>query len=172
MLLTKKWRNIIFFISHIEIFDNDNCMKSITFWRILLAIYLGIIFYILLFPFPNPKFVNVDFPAKYNFVPFETILQFLRDSVGWSNLIGNILMTIPLFALLHFVFWFKKPSYIFGIWLTVVLGFELVQYLAGVIVGYNFRAIDIDDTLLNVLWYIVWFLIFRLSLLIFKKPLK
>lgn len=103
---------------------------------------------------------------KYNLVPFETIILFLRalaHSGGGMrthaliNLAGNVVMFLPLGYLLGAI-WpsQRKWSRIFRTTLAIMLAVELTQMLT--LVG----SFDTDDLILNILGSLAGYGLFRL----------
>ncbi len=97
--------------------------------------------------------------------PFETIIQFGRIILtgepayliphAWQNLVGNVVMFIPLgFCLPCFFTRCRTAKYIFLIGLLIVACIELTQFFT--LLG----SLDFDDFLLNsigiMLGYLLW----------------
>ncbi|MFZ9418431.1 MAG: VanZ family protein, partial [Sediminibacterium sp.] len=90
-------------------------MKSKFIPSILLIIYVGIIIKILIFkdiPAFHFGYVTLDFAGTHdgpaNWIPFKTIVPYLLGSGGWliggMNIIGNIILLVPLGFLIPLVF--------------------------------------------------------------------
>lgn len=96
-----------------------------------------------------------------NFIPFKTLRLFWtnRHTVGWTsvsllNILGNLLLFIPIGFL--FPFAFPKRSrikYVFSYMLIGILGIEFLQYFCG-------RVADIDDVFLNMIGILLGYGIF------------
>lgn len=144
-------------------------MKKILL--IILGVYIISVMYCLLFPLPDFTIVNRWFPHKMNFTPFATINSILtnRPNNFAEQLYGNIFLFAPLALLIPFIFSKISVSKLFVIGLCIVLLAEPLQYIAGLVVGYNYRSIDIDDTILNIFGYIIFFGIAVLVQNFFKK---
>src|SRR5690625_5006768 len=96
--------------------------------------------------------------AKINFVPLETIQLYLTAFIhGYapmyiiiSNLIGNIVLFIPICIL--FFNHLRHMGIIFILFFSLYIPayIEVVQYLLH-LAGYGTRSIDVDDVLLNMI---------------------
>lgn len=53
----------------------------------------------------------------------------------------------------------------FGISLTI----ELIQFVCGLFIGYNYRSFDVDDLILNTLGTIIGLLLYKLFYGVLKK---
>lgn len=102
-----------------------------------------------------------------NLVPFETIRLYLESDLGriaWANLLGNLLLLVPLGALGP-VAWRKldRLGRILGAGLAISVGIEVLQFGKRFIdqLGQT-RSVDIDDVLLNVAGVLIGFLVYRI----------
>jgi len=99
--------------------------------------------------------------------PFQTIVQFVRiimtgkpaDVVphAWQNLIGNVVMFMPVGMCLPFFFSrcrFAKSTFLIG--LLIVTCIELTQFFT--LLG----SLDFDDFLLNMIGIMLGFAVFKL----------
>lgn len=94
-----------------------------------------------------------------NFIPFKTLFTLIREAILYKaygnviyQLVGNIILFIPLGFSLSFLLTddcvhLKKG--IVGIIFTS-LSIEAFQWILGVMIGINYRSVDIDDVILNV----------------------
>lgn len=105
-----------------------------------------------------------------NFIPFRTIMGYIRAMSDGSmsitipkmNLIGNIIMLLPL--AIYLPFFFRKMRSFRADFLTILgvdFAIEMLQFL------FRIGSVDIDDVILNmlgvVLGYAVWkTVVFRL----------
>lgn len=113
--------------------------------------------------------VSADhFRSFLNFVPFEGKLEDYQSNFAhisrynfYSDLIGNILLFIPLSFLLMYLFRIKT-SIVIIIALLTSLTIEMTQYFFGVGVA------DIDDVILNSIGAIIGSLIF----IVFRRNLN
>lgn len=146
--------------------------------RILL--YAVLVFYVLLllaivfFKYITPlELFSADRPIfrSVNLIPFHSIKSYLLGSgvsrsVVLNNVLGNILLFIPLGIYLQVL---KRDKRIFaGIFFIFAasLSVEVIQYILGI------GAADIDDILLNCLGGIVGILCYRLLLAFIKDEGK
>lgn len=118
---------------------------------ICLFVYLTLVFSITFFPLIYQY--DVVFEMPFNFIPFASILASIQDSsrTAVRHIAGNILMFFPLGVLMGFLL--KNPNWknILLIAVLFSIGIEAAQWLIGLAIGYQYRQIDIDDVLLNVL---------------------
>ena len=141
-------------------------MKTRKFWFFLFVCYCLCMLNLLLHrPGYDPSLPYVQ-QLKFNLIPFETIVLFLR-ALGHSsrgmrihaviNLVGNVVMFVPLGFFLG-ILWpsLRKGRKIFLVTLLIMLMVELVQLLT--LVG----SFDTDDLMLNLLGSLTGYMIFRL----------
>lgn len=95
-----------------------------------------------------------------NIVPFRTIKNYINYSASFhifSNIIGNILIFIPLAYMLIYLYKPLRNLKKFIITLTLISFFiEFFQFFMG-------RSVDIDDIILNLLGGLIAYLIFNLK---------
>lgn len=109
--------------------------------------YLSVIISLLFFPI---IFQEIGFDYNYNFVPFKTIIDTFENGTVYSIVIflGNSLLLLPLGIFLRAAFNRKTVESILII-LLIALLIEFLQFFIGVIIGYKYRCVDIDDFILN-----------------------
>lgn len=103
------------------------------------------------------KYGHVFVHGEINLIPFYTISKMLEigGSTAIANILGNILMFLPLGFLLPLLF--KK----FDLWgITPIFGFML-SLLIEVTQSFSFRGADIDDVLLNTIGALIGYGIYR-----------
>lgn len=101
-----------------------------------------------------------------NTTPFKTILTYHRYVSGlhyFTNVWGNILITIPIGALMP-ILWkkFQKPLTLFFSFFFILVLVETLQYFIG-------RSADIDDILLNLLGLFIGFSLRKKLQIFFPK---
>lgn len=120
-------------------------------------------------PGPPGSGVGLDpyWRSSVNLVPLKTIRLYLESDLGriaWANLLGNLLLLVPLGALGP-VAWRKLDRWgrILGAGLTISIGIEVLQFAKRFVdqLGQT-RSVDIDDVLLNVTGVLVGFIVYRL----------
>jgi glycopeptide antibiotics resistance protein len=147
------------------------------FYWIIFGLYIaGVVFYTL-FPVPYQKFLietmikdNLGLP--HNLIPFNGIkeaVQFNYYNVVLKQIGGNILLFIPLGFALPVLFPGTKNSKVVIIGFLGSLTIEIIQLIAGKFIGYNYRAFDVDDLLMNTLGTIIGLLVFKLLYEFLKK---
>ena len=117
-----------------------------------LIIYLTAVASITLFPIIYDGVTFVVQNEWYNFIPFKSItdiLQFSSLETSILQIAGNICLAIPygfsVMLLCKKVKWWKLL--LFAVMFSV--GIELTQLIIGLSIGTMYRAIDIDDVILN-----------------------
>jgi glycopeptide antibiotics resistance protein len=105
-----------------------------------------------------------------NLVPFRSIMEYATASYNQSsiltNLFGNIVAFAPMGFLLPWIF--KKLSRFASIVLIaagISVMIEIAQYIGGV------GASDIDDVILNMAGGALGYLLYRLTILVFRSLL-
>lgn len=136
---------------------NENQVKKVVI--ILFWVYAALMAWLMIFQripwhsleirFDNYK---TEFLGRLNLVPFQTIARFLGlFQSGWNtaafvNLVGNVLLFLPLGAFLPYVT--RRAQRFFGCLLTaflIILFAEILQAMT--LLGY----FDVDDFILNLL---------------------
>lgn len=120
-------------------------------------------------PGPPGSGVGLDpyWRNSVNLVPFETIRLYLESDLGGvatANLLGNLLLLVPLGALGP-VAWRKLDRWgrIMGAGLAISVGIELLQFSKRFIDALGMtRSVDIDDVLLNVAGVLIGFIAYRI----------
>jgi len=133
---------------------------------LLFTWYLCAVAAVTIVPIRNSRTQNL--PNHFNFKPvitsyhrFQNVLE-ANDVWGKqnfrNNLVGNIIMFIPLGILLPWVYNKRfKQVLVFGALASVAI--ELIQYL-NMFAGY-YRYVDIDDVILNTLGAIIGYWIYK-----------
>lgn len=138
--------------------------KASTVWRIVLAAYSLLMIWLLFFREGyDPALPYMD-QLKFNLTPFATISRYVQH-LTWANrqdlwgsaavnLLGNIIMFIPLGFLMPRVFRrLRKLWKTLLLCIGIIVAIELVQLVT--LVG----TCDVDDLILNVLGiYLGYFL--------------
>lgn len=140
--------------------------------RILFVLYLLTLLRVIVFKYPLERMKEIadswrddvfwEGMKKANFEWFRTIQMYIRhwDNRGinsFGNLIGNILIFIPLGCMLPLLGKvFKNIFLCLGTGLLLVLAIELFQLLTA------FGCFDVDDILLNGLGILIGYLIFKI----------
>ena len=149
-------------------------IKKVKFGKIVFnlsfGLYLSLIIAFCFFPI---RFGYSGYDALNNFIPFKSIIDCVNDSFqnhtphGLLSVIGNLLMLTPLG--LFFSFYIKDfKKRLLGVFLFSV-SIEVLQFIIGLIIGYNYRSIDIDDIILNVAGGIISCVIFKFVINGYKK---
>ena len=102
-----------------------------------------------------------------NFVPFKTIFGIIKEAVENKiyiiivyQIIGNIILFMPVgFSLYFFVD--KKRRMLRGLICIIFtsLSVEALQGAYGIMLSINYRSVDIDDLILNVIGGVLGFIV-------------
>ncbi|MFM6944257.1 MAG: VanZ family protein [Bacteroidota bacterium] len=129
-------------------------MKQKLFPAILLIAYIGLIVKVLILkdiPALHFGYVTLDFSGTHdgpaNWTPLKTIIPYLLASGGWliggMNIIGNIVLLVPLGFLIPFVF--TRTN-----WKQIIVVSILSSFLIeGIQAILHIGIFDIDDVILN-----------------------
>jgi glycopeptide antibiotics resistance protein len=119
-----------------------------TFWAAAYVVVAGRI----LFNVTEYGIYGDSSPYHGNYVPFKTIMEYVRmGHIGilFTQIIGNILVTLPL----PFVVWFysgqRKIKQVCVLSLIATAAIEPAQLLINVFLGGPSNIIDVDDLILN-----------------------
>jgi glycopeptide antibiotics resistance protein len=146
------------------------------FWLYLMLLASLILFPVPIFEASFPRQPLMDMLSRVNLIPLDFGYLFhANHNTIFEQLIGNILLTLPLGFGLPFIGAFK-PGRLF--WLAVGSGFaiEMLQFAACLLLGSDYRGIDINDALLNSLGTLLGYAFFRgfarLYLLLMNQRIK
>ncbi len=134
----------------------------------LFGIYLLAAIQTVIFPFA----INLNIPSdvfipSINFMPFYFGTCHVPDSCI-RGAIENILLTVPLGFGINFLV-YLKPQKIGWLAIGGGIGFEAVQLAISLIFKSSFRAVDINDAILNGLGVCAGYGIFRIFAWIYLK---
>ncbi len=126
------------------------------FWCYLLFVVSVIVFPIIPFPGDYPG----TFKPNINLVPFYFGTCYM-PATCIRNIAGNILLTIPFGFGISFFVRLKSKDFI---WLAILVGFifEITQLILSVVFQSSFRAIDINDVILNAIGVWLGYGLFRI----------
>ncbi len=137
----------------------------------LFYLYIILVFGVTLFPIDT---FPMEYPPGHNFIPFHTIIQLLSNqsmSIALKQIFGNIIMFMPFGFLVPFFSKTKKFAVAFIGSLSFSILIEFLQFLLGIIVvGSQYRSVDIDDVILNTIGGLIGFCIFVFTPHFIKDP--
>ena len=139
----------------------------LLFFAIFWIYMIGVVS-VVVFPFPI-GIPNSNFKPDINLVPFD--FGYCHPemlSLCIRNLYGNILLTIPFGFGVSFIARIK-PKNIF--WLAIAVGFtfELVQLFISFAIRSSFRAVDVNDVILNAAGVLLGYAFFRFFAWVYLK---
>jgi glycopeptide antibiotics resistance protein len=127
------------------------------FWVYLLAVVQAVIFPIAI----NTGYGRATVTSSINLVPFYFGSCFSHmPELCVTGIIDNIILTIPFGFGINFLVR-VKPRYFFWLALAVGLGFEFSQLLLSIAFRSGFRAVDINDAILNATGVLLGYALFR-----------
>lgn len=125
------------------------------------GVYLISAISVAVFPFVI-DFSNPDFRLNHNLIPFDfgSCFDYLPQNCV-KDIFNNILLTIPFGFGIHFIAHIKPKNIP---WLIVVVGcsFEFIQLVMALVFHAGFRAIDINDVILNTIGVALGYGVFRI----------
>ncbi|MGG1572558.1 VanZ family protein [Fictibacillus sp. NRS-1165] len=180
-MLNGVFPSIVIIICFALIFGSKFLKRSITglqfFYWVIVGLYVAGSVSVTLFPFPYQKFlidtmIEDKLGLPNNYIPFKGIKEAIQT--GYSPVIikqigGNILLFIPLGFALPILFSNIKKKKVMIVSFLVSLTIETTQLIAGKLIGYNYRAFDIDDLMMNTLGAFIGLIIFKLLFTFLKK---
>jgi glycopeptide antibiotics resistance protein len=127
------------------------------FWLYLLAVVQVVFFPITI----NTAYSGAAFIPSINLIPFYFGSCFSNmPELCVRGIIDNIILTIPFGFGVNFLVR-VKPRNFFWLAIAVGLGFELSQLILSIALRSGFRAVDINDAILNVTGVLLGYVIFK-----------
>lgn len=105
---------------------------------------------------------NTSFPL--NFIPFKSMIDSISTRNSWVQNGGNLLLLLPFgfyLSLLRKKIGNTKEVLLLSFIFSVTI--EIIQGIMNIIVGYNYRLVDIDDVILNTLGSLIGYILFRIT---------
>lgn len=141
--------------------------NRLLFTAVLFGMYLLVLIKLIVFKHPvDFTFTTSFFSLNSNFIPFRTILGYLGGEPSWriaiDNLLGNILLFIPMGIFLPSLFRTITWKGIFAVALGFSVALEISQLF---VIG----TPDIDDVILNTFGAILGYFVFVAMILMVKK---
>lgn len=128
-------------------------------------LYVLMVIDITMMPLPVTRDMPI-YGGRVNLIPFagiyDTITSAISSKIAAINVLGNVLLFMPL-GLFVPLLWPSKSSVrsMLTIGLSSSLTIEAAQFTIGVILGQQYRRVDVDDVLLNVLGAILGYFALR-----------
>ncbi|CAN7750327.1 VanZ family protein [Paenibacillus sp. LjRoot56] len=150
-------------------------IKSFILFGVFLISYIFLFLLIFLFKYVSPlELFSPDriYYRSVDVIPFYTIYSYLSGELNVSpiivmtNILGNIILFMPLGVYVQLLKKDKKISISMGIVFLISLLVEIFQFIFGI------GATDIDDIILNSLGGLIGILVYKVLLLIFKDEEK
>jgi glycopeptide antibiotics resistance protein len=151
-------------------FIKDRISVMHFFYWIIFSVYVASLVVYTLFPFPYQKelieiMIEDNLGVHHNFIPFKAFVDAINMgslTIAVKQIGGNILLFMPLGFALPILFPAIKKGKVILTGFLVSLTIELVQAIAGMFLGYNYRSFDVDDLMMNTLGTVIGLLIFNL----------
>ena len=143
-----------------------SCAKVILFSCFI--IYLTLVLAVTFFPLYFDS--SLVFPSPIELTPLKTSWLFLKGFLqgyvsplyAFSQLFGNVIMTIPFGIMFLFVCPDKVKTFYCSVALLFPLTIEWFQLFLGIVLTTMYRTFDVDDILLNFIGIIIGYGIHRL----------
>jgi len=135
---------------------------SFLFFFSIFWIYLLYVVSVVVFPFLIIKISNGEiFRPSINLIPFYFGSCGELPNACYMNIIGNILITMPLGFGINFISRVRAKDFL---WLAFVVGFAIegAQLIISLIFRSSFRSIDINDVILNAIGVLLGYGCFRI----------
>lgn len=137
--------------------------------NVIFVIYVLMLISVCFFPLPVQRAaMHVECQLKGNIIPFASIKDILHNnpkSVIMRQIGGNAILLLPFGVYLPLMVKNIKKYYYLLTFIISALSIEVIQFIICRIINYNYRAVDIDDVILNVFGAVVGMV---LSYLFFK----
>lgn len=155
-------------------FTRRNLISFILFGVFLFA-YIYLFLLIFLFKYVSPfELFSPDrmYHRSVDVIPFNTIHSYLSNEknvspiIVMSNILGNMILFMPLGMYLQLLKKNKKISISIGIVFLISVLIEMFQYIFGI------GATDIDDIILNSVGGLLGIVVYKGLLLLFKDEGK
>ena len=143
--------------------------NTVMLFGVFLILYILLLCYALLFKNVSPLEIfdlKRQYIRNFNIIPFHTIKSYLSFSnrfIAIDNIIGNIILFIPLGIYLQL---FEKSRKVFvsiPVIFLVTLSVEILQFALAL------GAADVDDIILNLLGGVFGILIYRMLCRLLKS---
>lgn len=143
-----------------RLFNLKNSKKKVRLFDEMY--YISFIVYVFLLS-SILSFGDLNLVSGSNFIPFKEILRYEFSSpLFYQNIIGNILLYMPLGFFIGRFLKFKKSMVPIFITTIISLTGECLQSFVG-------RTFDIDDVILNVTGGLIGFCLYRMCAKIYKS---
>lgn len=129
-------------------------IRRVKFKRFVLnlafGLYISVIIALCFFPI---YFTSDGFDVGNNFIPFKSTIESISESLrnglpyGFISVFGNFVMLMPLGVFYSIYMKNYKMCFLYVFLFSVSI--ETMQFLIGLLIGYNYRCVDIDDVILN-----------------------
>lgn len=129
----------------------------------LLIMYITLALSVTLFPIPFQEMYESGY--THNFIPFKSIISSIDAGIRpfISSVLGNIVLTMP-FGFLMTILAKNKSFKMMIIYIVCFsLAIEALQFCIGLVVGYWYRNVDIDDLILNTIGGIIGWGIYKIT---------
>ncbi|MGB4581498.1 MAG: VanZ family protein [Coriobacteriia bacterium] len=170
------WPTIIALVATAARFYRTGAGGTRTFFALVFVLYLSVLVEIAFFPLPFDfqEMALLQSSASYirpeaNLIPFRTIFMALQDVTPMGirfmirNFLGNFLLLLPLGLLMPMLLPnFSHSRRAFAFVAATAFSLEFLQFLGTFLVfRINWRVVDVDDILLNILGGMLGFLCYK-----------
>lgn len=143
--------------------------SKFLFWM-LFGVYIATLVNLTFFPFPYQKMlielsIEDHLGSSHNFIPFTSLMDGITTGyfiVPLTQLVKNVLLFIPLGFIVPILFNRATMRKVFILGFFISLFIESLQFLLGLLIGFNYRSFDVDDLIMNTIGTTVGFICYRL----------
>lgn len=103
-----------------------------------------------------------------NFVPFKSIIDIMSNkqldiTIKIKQIIWNIILFIPMWFFIPLI-WENKRIFKKTLLIVILstIWIELTQFFISLLIWFNYKITDVDDILLNSLWGIIGYFLYRM----------
>jgi len=142
--------NKIYCNNYVEKIDDKNKFMKISYVIIFLY-YVVLLFNVIIF-------ARYNYFDSYNLIPFKSIITVLKEGTTYDitiNILGNLLIFMPLEYFLITLFKLKKIPNHFLISFVIIGLIELFQYI------FKVGVFDVDDLILGFCGMIIFYIIYK-----------
>lgn len=137
-----------------------------------IGVYITLVIAITLFPLPISRefiqLMRLDNISTNNLIPFKSIYNLIKLNTV-NVILKNILLLVPLgfiIPLMQKKFTNIKSIFISSLIFSLII--ESMQFIISIILGYNYKVVDIDDIILNTIGGIIGYILYKLVCIIFE----
>ena len=149
---------VLFWMIRLSLFKGSLRSKTQLAVESIFVSYCIVVLGMTLLPIPIEEREGFPKPS-INFIPFSTILELVGSGLFLKQIVGNIILFIPMGFLLPFIWQMARDflkAVLIGLFISLTV--ESTQLLVS---DYMYKVFDVDDILLNTIGTAMGWLIYR-----------